>query len=99
MEWQADSNALPVEFDEDPYWPETVALNTDGYWGIGDVILVKIPLLDHLERRLEEKRMTEGGGYKKLQQFMNQVKADAAKHGINPDAVALPDDVLQQLMS
>ena len=99
MEWQADYNATPVVFNEDPYWPETIAVNTEGYYQNGDVVLVKSPLIEHLERRLEEKRLTEGGGYKKLQQFMQQVRHDAAKHGINPDTVSLPDDILNQLMS
>jgi hypothetical protein len=88
-EWRMTWGYTPVNRDEDPFWPEPTAPNPEGHYVVGDVILVKVNLIDHLKRRLEEQSMSSRGARAKLQQFNSAMKRAKG---------ALPDDMLEKLM-
>lgn len=88
-EWKMTWGYTPVNRDEDPFWPEPTAPNGEGNYVVGDVILVKVKLIDHLKRKLEEQAMSSRGARAKLQQFNATMKKAGG---------ALPDEMLEKLM-
>lgn len=72
-EWRHLYGYVPVDPDADPYWPESVEVNAAGHYQFGDLVLVKCPLLRHLERRFLDIRLAMGGAKKKIEEFNRQM--------------------------
>ena len=60
--------------EADGYWPEGIPPNQSGNFIRGDLILMKVKLEDHLERRRDEIKRGRIGHQVKVQQFQNQLK-------------------------
>lgn len=88
-EWKVEWGYTPVNRDTDPFWPEPVAPNAEGNYVRGDLILVKIPLADHLKRKLEEQAVSNLGARAKLKQFNAAMRRSGAE---------LPPEMIDRLM-
>jgi len=88
-EWKQQWGYSPVNRDNDPFWPEPVPPNPDGHYVVGDVILVKVPLVNHLKRVLEERAISNLGARAKLKQFNATMRQSGA---------SLPPDMIEQMM-
>jgi len=82
-----------VNADKDPFWPEGVEPNAEGHYVYGDLIWVKCPLKDHLQREADRMKLSRFAGRQRLQQFNEQVKVDNAQAGGSP----MPDRLLEEL--
>jgi hypothetical protein len=61
---------------EDGYWPEGVAPDSNGNYTFGDLIWVKCPLKEYIDKRKHEIEMSESSTRNKLRQIRNEMKAD-----------------------
>jgi hypothetical protein len=57
--WKLEFQAKPVVAGKDDYWPEGFPPDTNGYYVDQDLILVKIPIEVHVEKRREAIRRSE----------------------------------------
>lgn len=64
--------------EKDGYWPEGIPPDAKGNFIRGDLILMKVRVEDHLERRRDEIKRGRIGHKVKTQQFQNQLKAVGA---------------------
>ena len=60
--------------EKDGYWPEGIPPDAKGNFVRGDLILMKVLVEDHLERRRDEIKRGRIGHTVKTQQFQNQLK-------------------------
>lgn len=74
-------HVVPVKAGDAMYYPEGCEINAEGYFQYGDVVLVREPRLEYLERRDKAVRLGEGGAKASLEQF----KAEAAEKGVVVD--------------
>ena len=76
---------LPVKVGDELYWPEGLMPDENGYYTVGDLILVQYPLLRYVTEQIEMEAITSKGGKAKLEEIESQI---AAKGGRLPDEVA-----------
>lgn len=88
-EWKVMYGYTPVQKGIDPYWPDGVMPDENGFFVVGDLISVKRNLIDHLQESLENQARTRRGARERLEQFHEHKKAH---HG------AIPEDMFQELM-
>lgn len=91
-EWKMTWGYIPVNRDTDPFWPEPIAPNPEGNYVLGDLILVRINLIDHIQRKLQEQSISSKGARAKLSQF------NAAMKRAPGGSAALPEAMLEKLM-
>ncbi len=74
----AAMNYAYVKAGEDPYWPEGVGPNPDGYYVYGDLVLMKVPLKDYLVQRFEAIQQSKRGKNEAVARFEAEVEASGS---------------------
>jgi hypothetical protein len=87
--WKAKLQFEPVNVKKDPFVADGAIVNDTDWWVFGDLVLVKMPLLDYLMKKDAERRISKKGGKSELMSFYEQTKAQGA---------ALPDNIIDDLM-
>lgn len=77
----------PVQVDDKLYWPEGLISDENGYYTIGDLILMQYPLLRYVMEQMEIEAITSKGGKAKLEEIESQIAKDGG---------ALPPEVANQ---
>lgn len=72
-----------------PFVLDGGVVSSEGWWIFGDLVLVKMPLLDYLMMRERNMKISKKGGTSELMAFYEQTKAHGA---------ALPDSIIDDLM-
>lgn len=79
------SGYQPVRVEDKLYWPEGLTPNENGYYTIGDLILMQYPLLSYVREQVEAEALTTKGGRAKLEEIESQIARDG---GALPPEVA-----------
>ena len=87
--WKAKLQFEPIDAVEDNFVADGAIISSEGWWVFGDLVLVKMPLLDYLMRKDAERRISSKGGKSELMSFYEQTRAQGA---------ALPDNIIDDLM-
>jgi hypothetical protein len=74
-EWQAKWKCELVKASDEDYWPEGVMPNQDGAYTNGDVILMKMPLEEYLQKRKREIMMSEQAPKRIMAQFKSEARS------------------------
>ncbi len=84
-EYEVKFGYTPVTNKVDQYYPEGMTPNAEGHYVYGDLILVKCPLIDHLETLDRNEKFARGAKDAKMKAFEGQLKREGG---------ALTDEVL-----
>ncbi len=76
---RAEHEAVPVKCGENLYWPEGIKRNPEGYYAFGDLVLMRMPMMKHLEERKDSVDTARAGAKTRLNQFSQQMKAQGAE--------------------
>lgn len=79
MEFQTAKVTLPataVSIDTDPYWPEGLVPDAEGYFVFGDLILMKRKYVDHLRDEVERIKRSRGGAKAAMDEFNELAKRE-----------------------
>lgn len=88
-EWKVMYGYTPTQKGVDPFWPEGVMPDENGYFVNGDLVSVRRPLLVHLQEELEKQARTKRGARERLEQFHAHKKAHKG---------AIPEEMFQELL-
>lgn len=88
-DWEAQWGYELVKAVNDPYWPEGLKPNAEGHFRYGDCILMKIPFLNYLMKRVESISRSEIGLKDRLAKF----KSDVEKSGGE-----VPEEIIGEVM-
>jgi len=70
------SGYQPVSVDDKLYWPEGLAPDENGYYVIGDLILMQRPLLQYVREQLKQEALTNKGGQAQLDKIESDIEAE-----------------------
>jgi hypothetical protein len=74
-DWKTQWGYTPVEAGKDEVWPEGMPPNENGQYVLGDLILVKTPMKNYLEKRARELGASENASKAIIKQFYNESRA------------------------
>lgn len=80
--WEAQWGYELVVAGKDPFWPEGIKPNKEGHFTFGDAILMKIPFLKYLIKRVEAISLSERGLDDRLEKFKADVEGSG---GVVPE--------------
>ncbi len=87
--WKAKLQYEPIDAIKDNFVADGAIINDSDWWVFGDLVLVKMPLLDYLQKKEMERKLTTRGGRAELLAFQDQMKAQGA---------ALPDSMIEDFL-
>ncbi len=87
--WKAKLQYEPVDAVKDNFVADGAIINDSDWWVFGDLVLVKMPLLDYLQKKEMERKLTTRGGREEILAFQDQMKAQGA---------ALPDSMIEEFL-
>jgi len=61
---------------DDPYIPEGLKLNAEKRWQLGDLVLLKCPLQEYVERRVDSRKLAEARVKSRKDQFSREAAAE-----------------------
>lgn len=73
------ANGYSLVTINDPFWPEGLALDSEGKYTFGDVVFVKCRLVDELERRMKREQLNQVGAKANLDTFAAGVRGDGGE--------------------
>jgi hypothetical protein len=87
-EWKIKWNFSPVTTNDD-YVPEGVTPNAEGLYVFGDLVFVKCPIQDYINKRRHEMRVSENAP----KAIQKQFQAEAKSYGVDLD-----DEQLEKML-
>ena len=79
LSWLMQTENYEFVTKDDPYIPEGLKLNAEKKWQLGDLVLMKCPLQEYVERRVESRKLAEARVKSRKDQFNREISADGAQ--------------------